>query len=92
MACWLCVRNNDYRNSQICIVTGHIIDIAIKLIKRMKELFGPKLGLTFNSKEIVFELNVYTREAYSSNHIDAYKALANPKFILLDETDFFRKK
>jgi hypothetical protein len=30
-------------------------------------------------------------EAYSSNHIDAYRALDNPKFILLDEADFFRK-
>jgi hypothetical protein len=27
----------------------------------------------------------------ASNHIDAYRALDNPKFILLDEADFFRK-
>jgi hypothetical protein len=38
----------------------------------------------------VFELNGCTIEAYPSNHIDAYRALANPKFILLGETDFFR--
>jgi hypothetical protein len=25
---WLCLRNNYYRNSQMCIVTGHNIDIA----------------------------------------------------------------
>ena len=30
-------------------------------------------------------------EAYPSNHLDAYRALDNPKFILLDEADFFRK-
>jgi Terminase RNaseH-like domain len=30
-------------------------------------------------------------EAYPSNHIDAYRALDNPKFILIDEGDFFRK-
>ena len=35
---WLCLINNDYRNSQMCIVTGPNIDIAIKLIKRMKGL------------------------------------------------------
>jgi hypothetical protein len=47
---WLCLRNNyDYRNSQMCIVTGPNIDIAIKLIKRMKSLFERKLGLTFAS-------------------------------------------
>jgi len=49
---WLCLRNNDYRNSQMCIVTGPNIDIAIKLIKRMKSLFERKLGLTFPSKDI----------------------------------------
>jgi hypothetical protein len=32
-----------------------------------------------------------TIEAYPSNHIDAYRALDNPKFILIDEGDFFRK-
>jgi hypothetical protein len=39
----------------------------------------------------VLELNGCTIEAYPSNHIDAYRALDNPKFILLDEADFFRK-
>ena len=48
---WLCLRNDDYRNCQMCIVTGPNIDIAIKLIKRMKGLFEPKLGLTFSNKE-----------------------------------------
>ena len=62
--------NDDYRNSQMCIVTGANIDIAIKLIKRMKGLFEPKLGLTFSSKETVLELNGYAIEAYPSNHID----------------------
>jgi hypothetical protein len=88
---WLCLRNNDYRNSQMCIVTGPNIDIAIKLIKRMKGLFEPKLHVTFDSKETVLELNGCTIEAYLSNHIDAYRALDNPKFILIDEGDFFRK-
>jgi len=86
-----CLRNDDYRNSQMCIVTGPNIDIAIKLIKRMKALFEPKLHVTFDSKETVLELNGCTIEAYPSNHIDAYRALDNPKFILIDEGDFFRK-
>ena len=30
-------------------------------------------------------------EAYPSNHIDSFRSLDNPKFILLDESDFFRK-
>ena len=28
---WLCLGNDDYQNSQMCIVTGPNIDIAIKL-------------------------------------------------------------
>jgi hypothetical protein len=74
---WLCLRNDDYGNSQMCIVTGSNIDIAIKLIKRMKALFELKLHVTFDSKETVLELNGCTIEAYPSNHIDAYRALDN---------------
>jgi hypothetical protein len=43
---WLCLRNDDYRNSQMCIVTGPNINIAIKLIKRMEALFERKLHVT----------------------------------------------
>jgi len=88
---WLCLRNNDYRNSQMCIVTGPNQELAIKLIKRMKALFEEKLGITFDSKETLLELNGCTIEAYPSNHLDAFRSLTNPKFILLDEADFFRK-
>ena len=72
---WLCLKDNSYRNSQMCIVTGPNIDIAIKLIKRMKALFEPKLGITFSSKETVLELNGCTIEAFPSNHIDSFRAL-----------------
>jgi len=30
---WLCLKDVTHRNSQMCIVTGPIIDIAIKLIR-----------------------------------------------------------
>ena len=64
------MRNDyDYKNNQMCIVTGPNIDIAIKLIKRMKALFEPKLHVTFDSKETVLELNGCSIEAYPSNHI-----------------------
>jgi terminase large subunit-like protein len=88
---WLCLKDNALSGSQMCIVTGPNIDIAIKLIKRMKALFESRLHVTFDSKETVLELNGCTIEAYPSNHIDAYRALDNPKFILIDEGDFFRK-
>jgi hypothetical protein len=45
----LCHRNNDYRNSQMVIVTGPNQDITIKLIMRMKGLFTNH-GIYFDSK------------------------------------------
>ena len=43
------------------------------------------------AKETVLELNRVRIESYPSNHIDSFRSLDNPKFILLDEADFFRK-
>jgi hypothetical protein len=88
---WLCLRNDDYRNSQMVIVTGPNQELAIKMIKRLKGLFEPH-GITFDSKETVINLNGCEIQAYPSNHIDAFRSLTNPKFILLEEADFFRKE
>jgi hypothetical protein len=98
---WLCTNVSRTRDalsdpcimdaSQMCIVTGPNIDIAIKLIKRMKNIFERRLGWTFNDKETVLHLNGCRIEAYPSNHLDSYRALTNPKFIFLDEADMFRK-
>jgi hypothetical protein len=90
MMAWLCTRDETFDGSQMCIVTGPNIEMATKLIKRAKGIFEPKLGPTFSNKETVLEFNGCTIEAYPSNHIDSYRALDNPKFILLDESDFFR--
>ena len=38
----------------------------------------------FANKETVLELNGCSIEAYPSNHLDAYRALDNPKFILFE--------
>jgi hypothetical protein len=88
---WLCLKDAKFTYSQMCIVKGPNIDLATKLIKRIKTIFENKLGIIFQSKETVIELNSCTIKAYPSNHLDAYRALANPKFIPIDEADFFRK-
>jgi DNA relaxase NicK len=51
MMAWLCTRDETFDGSQICIVTGPNIEMATKLIRRTKEIFEPKLGLTFSNKE-----------------------------------------
>jgi hypothetical protein len=88
---WLCLYNDEYYGSQMVIVTGPNQELAIKLIKRMKALFIDKLGVTFDSKETVLELNGCNIEAYPSNHIDVFRSLTNPKFILVDDGDFLPK-
>jgi hypothetical protein len=91
MIAWLCTKDSNFVNGQICIVTGPNQDMAIKLIKRLKGIFSNKLGIYFSNKETVLELNGCMIEAYPSNHIDSFRSLTNPKFIFLDEADMFRK-
>jgi hypothetical protein len=89
MMAWLCTKDNQWRNCQMCIVTGPNMDMAIKLIKRAKNIFETKLGLYFQNNETILTFNGCTVEPYPNNHIDSFRSLDNPKFILLDELDFF---
>jgi hypothetical protein len=62
---WLCLRDNALVGSQMCIVTGPRIDLAIALINRMKKLFaGGKGPVSFDTKETVIELNGVKIEAF----------------------------
>ena len=91
MIAWLCTSTDDYRDSQMCIVTGPNIDLATKLIKRLKAIFELKLGIYFKDKETVLNLKGCMIEAYPSNHLDSFRSLTNPKFIFPDEADKFTK-
>jgi hypothetical protein len=88
---WLCVRDDSCKGSQMVIVTGPNLNLASKLIRRTKKLFQDKLDVTFDSKETVIELNGCSIEAYPSNHIDSFRSLTNPKFVLIEEGDYFEK-
>jgi late competence protein required for DNA uptake (superfamily II DNA/RNA helicase) len=88
---WLCLKDSTLAGSQMCIVTGPRIDLAIALIDRMKKLFAGSRGLTtsFDTKETIIDLNNVKIEAFPSHHLDAMRGLPNVSFILLDEADFF---
>ena len=88
---WLCTKDDSFNNSQMCVITGPNQDLATKLIKRLKAIFSLKLGLYFSNRESVLELNGCQIQAYPSNHLSSFRSLTNPKFILLDEGDHFRK-
>ena len=75
---WLCLKDNSLSGSQMCIVTGPRIDLAIALIDRMKKLFAGKgLATKFDTKETVVELNNVKIEAFPSHHLDAMRGLPN---------------
>ena len=86
---WLCLYDNSLVGSQVCIVTGPRVDLAIALIDRMKKLFESKAQIYFDSKETVLELNGVHIEAFPAHHIDSMRGLPSVKAILLDEADFF---
>jgi hypothetical protein len=89
---WLCLKDNALSGSQMCIVTGPRIDLAIALIDRMKKLLASSdktITAAFDTKETVIELNNVEIEAFPSHHLDAMRGLPNVSFILLDEADFF---
>jgi hypothetical protein len=86
---WVCLKDSALAGSQMCIVTGPRIELAIALIERMKGLFKDKSLIVFNTKETVIELNGVKIEAFPSHHLDAMRGLSNVSFILLDEADFF---
>jgi hypothetical protein len=76
---WLCLKDNALSGSQMCIVTGPRIDLAIALIDRMKKLFASSsskgITTTFDTKETVIELNSVKIEAFPSHHLDAMTGL-----------------
>lgn len=84
---WLCLKDDTYQNSQMVIVTGPSLDIAIGLIRRMKTLFGDVI--TFDEPMTILTLNRCRIAAFPSHHVDSFRALEIASFILLDEADFF---
>ncbi len=86
---WLCLKDNALAGSQMCIVTGPRIELAIALIDRMKALFRGEGLVAFDTKETAIDLNNVKIESFPSHHLDAMRGLQNVSFILLDEADFF---
>ena len=70
---WLCTKDDTYRNSQMVIITGPNLSLAVKLIQRLKAIFEPKLNILFDTKETVVELNGCVVEAFPSNHLDSFQ-------------------
>lgn len=78
-----------YENSQMCIVVGPNKNLAVRLIKRLKDIFYNRLGIVFDTNENQVFINNIDISAYPSHNVNAFRSLTNPSFILIDEGDFF---
>ena len=92
LMCWLALRNDDYINKQMCIITGPNLDLATKLIRRIRTVFNRHHNIDLHGKETRLVLNGCEIQAYPAGNLSSYRSLTNPKFILLDEADFFGEK
>lgn len=86
---WKCINDGNWKgiaDAQVCIVTGQGIHRATDLMRRLKALFR---GYEFTDKETVATIAGVRVEAFPADHIDAMRSLEHPRFIFIDEGDFF---
>jgi hypothetical protein len=88
---WLCLKDDNLKGSQICIIVGPRIELAVSLINRLKDLLKPH-GIIFTDKETVLNLNGVHIEAFPSHHVDSARGLPNISLIFADEAAFFPDK
>lgn len=89
---WLCVKDDKLKGSDMCILTGPRIDLATDLIERLKRMFNNKLGMTFDSKETVINLNGVRISAFPSHlGINAARGLPDVSFLFCDEASYFSR-
>jgi len=83
-----CTRDDQFRGQSIPVIVGPNLDLAIKLIRRLKKLFEPH-SVFFEDKQTVLNLNGVTIEAFPANHLSSFRSLESPALIYLSEADFF---
>ena len=87
---WLCLKDDTYQGCQMCIVVGPNIDLAKKLIRRMRDMIIDYPSFEFDTKtEYILEVNRCWIQAYPSHNLASFRSLDKPKFIFIDIADFF---
>lgn len=89
---WMCYHDGSCKDAQMCIITGPNIELAKGLIRRLADICRPIDDDGRKAKQTVITMNGCRVEAFPSHHLDAMRSLTNPKFILIDEADFFPPK
>jgi len=87
---WLCLRNDDWKDASMGIVTGPRINIAVDEIKRIPQLFRQ---IDYRPRVVgtAVTINGCRIEAYPSHTFDTARGLEKVRFFFVDEGDFFPK-
>ena len=84
--CYFAETEPLWQNSQVCIITAPRLDLAITLIDRLARWYS---DIEKSATRIV--INNVTITAYPSHKLEGLRGLDNPKMILMDESDYFKK-
>jgi hypothetical protein len=87
--CWLCVKDDTYKNTRFHIVTGPRINLAEDLIDRIYNMFMNKLNISCTRTGPIICVNDVTIQAFPSHTISSSRGYTDVKFILIDEAAFF---
>lgn len=90
---WLALRDDQYKHSHFCLVVGPNLDLAKKLIRRMKFILNNDILLEDNltNTKTEIEVNGVFIQAFPSHNLGAYRSLEDAGFIFLDEADHFER-
>lgn len=85
---WLCLRNDDWKDATMGIVTGPRLDLAKEEIGRIPALFK---NIDYRPRTVgaSITLNGCKITAYPSHTFDTARGLERVRFWFVDEADFF---
>jgi hypothetical protein len=89
---WLCTHSDTFAWSQMALISGASQAQAIDLMRRLKQLFLPRLGIIFPYSEKILHLNKVMIVSYPSNRLEPLRGRANITYFLIDEADFFYER
>lgn len=90
---WLAVRDNTFNGATMVVVTGLNRTETDKMLERLLRILSREehLGINVYHKDGRVIINNCIIETFPSDHIDSMRGIPNPKLILVDEGDFFKK-
>jgi hypothetical protein len=88
---WRCIRDDCWSGKNVNIVVGPNFDLALRMIKRIRDMFEEHHGIIIESKMSKIIINDVTIEAFPANHLSSFRSLEKPICTYFSEADFFEK-